>query len=94
MQEERPGSGVGGQSCSEYRLQVGPRVLRRSRLDCGTGILPVRLCGIGIPRLRGGKLVPMIHGLEGDPNAEGSPTGDSSPVGTQLCVGDPKPTPR
>jgi len=39
----------------------------------GTGILPVRSCGIGI--------LPMIHGLEGAPNAE-------------FCVGDPKPMPR
>ncbi len=29
---------------------------------CGTGILPVRRCGIGI--------LPMIHGLEGDPQRE------------------------
>jgi len=39
----------------------------------GTGILPVRSCGIGI--------LPMLHGLEGAPNAE-------------FCVGDPKPMPR
>jgi len=39
------------------------------------------ICGAGIPRLRGGKLVPMLHGREGAPNAE-------------FCVGDPKPMPR
>jgi len=26
--------------------------------------MPETLCGVGIPRLRGGGLVPMLHGLE------------------------------
>jgi hypothetical protein len=30
----------------------------------GTGILPVRLCGIGIPSASSGQALPMIHGLE------------------------------
>jgi len=45
----------------------------RTCLINGTGILPVGLRGIGI--------LPMIHGLEGAPNAA-------------FCVGDPKPMPR
>jgi hypothetical protein len=36
----------------------------RGRVKSGMSLLSVGFCGIGIPRLRGGRLVPMINGLD------------------------------